>query len=116
MKAIIIDDELEICMLLTATLKGYGIKAFFALTLAEGYAKIDHENPLLVFLDINLPDGSGLDGLEHIVKKHPHTKVVMISAYDTDKERNVAKNNGAYDFIGKPFSAEKVYKIVDTLL
>jgi two-component system OmpR family response regulator len=108
MKAVIIDDEFDICLLLTAILKSHGIISSFTSTLKEGLQKITSEQPHLIFLDINLPDGSGLDALPLIKKKHPDSRIIIISAYDGEAERHAALENGASGFMGKPFSNFKV--------
>lgn len=103
-KALIIDDELDICMLLKSILKPIGIEAQYSTSLKEGMINLLNEDFGLLFLDNNLPDGSGLEKLSIIKKENPGLKIIMISAYDGDAERNQAQKDGAIDFIGKPFS------------
>jgi two-component system, OmpR family, response regulator len=103
-KALIIDDELDICMLLKGILKPIGIDVQYSTTLQEGIKNLSTESYGILFLDNNLPDGSGLERMSMIKKDHPALKIIMISAYDGESERKQAKENGAIDFIGKPFS------------
>lgn len=110
--AIIIDDELDICILLTGMLKQFGIKAKYATSLKEGIKKLNNSSEMVLFLDNNLPDGSGLEAIPAIKNEFPDIRIIMISAYDGEPERRKAATNGAIDFIGKPLTRSL---IVDSL-
>ena len=69
--------------------------------------------PAVLFLDINLPDGSGLESISKIKSLSLNTKIIMISAYDGLKERNIANEKGADFFIGKPFNKEIVWSAMN---
>ena len=103
-KALIIDDELDICLLLKGILRPIGIDASYSTSLMKGISELASDNFGILFLDNNLPDGSGMDQISLIKQQNPGLKIIMISAYDGEAERNQAKANGAIDFIGKPFS------------
>jgi len=107
-KVLIIDDELDICVLLSGILRILGIKATFSTTLQEGIKRLSDEDFELLFLDINLPDGSGMETLPRIKVLNPELNVIMISAYDGESERRQAREKGALDFISKPFSTNKI--------
>src|SRR5688572_6968426 len=96
-KVLIIDDEIDICVLLSGILKIIGMKATFSTTLHEGIQQLSRDNYELVFLDINLPDGSGMDTLPRIKNLNPGLNVIMISAYDGETERRQAREKGALD-------------------
>lgn len=110
LKALIIDDELDICILLSGILKVIGIKANFAVTLTEGRKNLSENDFQILFLDINLPDGSGLDELSNFKQRYPELGIIMISAYDGEKEREFARKQGAMAFIGKPLSGGTIRK------
>ncbi len=107
-KALIIDDEIDICVLLSGLLKQMGIKATFSVSLSDGEKSLSNSTFNLLFLDNNLPDGSGLERLPEIKEKYPLLNIIMISAFDGDKEREFADENGALDFIGKPLSGNSI--------
>ena len=107
-KALIIDDEIDICVLLSGLLKQMGIKATFSVSLSDGEKSLSNNTFNLLFLDNNLPDGSGLERLPEIKEKYPSLNIIMISAFDGDKERDYADENGALDFIGKPLSGNSI--------
>ena len=108
-KVLIIDDEPDICFLLGSMLKKKNIETAFANTLSEGFEKLNDLKPALLFLDLNLTDGSGLEAIPKIKHDFPDIKIIIISAYDGSKERNTAEEAGASYFIGKPFDREKVF-------
>ncbi|MEE0954224.1 MAG: response regulator transcription factor [Eubacterium sp.] len=60
--------------------------------------------PILVILDINLPDGNGLDFLAECKKKAPQMPVILLTANDTDMDIVQGLEEGADDYITKPFS------------
>lgn len=104
LKALIIDDEIDICVLLAGLLKKMGISAIFAISLEEGIKSLSENDVNVLFLDNNLPDGSGLEHLKEIKNQYPRLIIFMISAFDGENERKFALENGASEFIGKPLS------------
>ena len=115
MKVLIIDDETDICYLLSALLKKINIDSVFVHTIAEARSQLALVNPALVFLDNHMPDGMGVDFIHVIKNTYPHCKVAMITAHDTAMDREKALNEGADFFIGKPFTRDTIYKILESL-
>lgn len=70
----------------------------------------------LILLDINLPDGNGLDLLREIKKNTPDTPVIMLTANDTDMDIVDGLEQGADDYITKPFSLSVLRARVNTQL
>jgi DNA-binding response OmpR family regulator len=105
---LIIDDEEDICFLLGKMLREKGFTVNVAHSLAEGIEKLTALKPEILFLDIHLPDGSGLDKVFTIRSFFPQMKIIMMSAYDSSKERGAADEEGADVFIGKPLSNELI--------
>ena len=60
--------------------------------------------PSLILLDINLPDGSGLDFLQSVKRERPHCPVILLTANDTDQDIVNGLELGADDYITKPFN------------
>jgi two-component system, OmpR family, response regulator len=114
--ALIIDDESDICFLLSSILRHKNVEAKFAGTLSEAQSILAADSaPPLIFLDNHLPDGRGIEFLGQIKKRYPSTKVVMITAHDTMSDRTKAHEEGADFFIGKPFTKEKVFETLEVL-
>jgi len=105
---VIIDDEPDICFLLANILKKKKYSVNWAHNLKDGMELLLKHKPLLVFQDINLPDGSGLDFVQKIKMLQDAPKVALISAYDSELERNKANEEGVDIFISKPFVKETI--------
>lgn len=114
-RILIIDDEEDICFLLCNILQKKNMEVFLAHTLQDGLYKLSLNKPYLLFLDINLPDGSGLNAITAIKEQYPLIKIIIISAYDGLKERSQAEATGIDVFIGKPFSKEIICNTIKQL-
>lgn len=113
---LIVDDEPDICFLLGNMLKQKSFVPVIANTLTEGIDKLKKHLPTLLFLDIHLPDGSGLDILSGIKKEFPSLKIIMMSAYDGPRERTRAIEEGADIFISKPLSRDLIAESLEKVL
>jgi DNA-binding NtrC family response regulator len=89
-------------------LRSWSFTPLEAGTVAEALAQFSSELPAAVLLDIDLPDGSGLDVLRQIKDERPDTVVVMITGNVMIDNTISALRGGAYDFIGKPVSLEEL--------
>ncbi len=115
MKTLIIDDEIDICFLLSGILKQNNCQTSYVNNLADAVVQLKNSCPVIVFLDNHLPDGLGIDFVAHIKKNYPTTKIVMITAYDTIEDRQQALNKGVDVFLGKPFTKEAIINSLDFL-
>jgi DNA-binding NtrC family response regulator len=93
---------------LNEALRGWDYEVVEAGTVAAALAAFDAEQPPTVLLDINLPDGSGLDLLGEIKQRQPQTIVIMITANVMVEDTIAALRGGAYDFIGKPINLNEL--------
>ena len=84
-----------------------------SLSAAETY--LLEEQPSVVLLDNQLPDGFGVDFISFLKKNYPAVKIIMISGYD-GAAKDVALENGADSFIAKPFTREQLSQSVRALL
>src|SRR5205085_222157 len=100
-KILIVDDEKMIRWTLREALRGWGYTPVEAETVPDALSVFDAEQPTTVLLDINLPDGSGLDLLLEIKRRQPQAVVIMITANVMLDDTIAALRGGAYDFIGK---------------
>jgi two-component system nitrogen regulation response regulator NtrX len=109
MKSIlIIDDEPSIRESLKGILQDEGFRTLFAQSGEDGLEIVRDENPDLVLLDIWMPGIDGLETLRRIRENHPEQIVIMMSGHGTIETAVKATKLGAYDFIEKPLSLEKV--------
>jgi DNA-binding NtrC family response regulator len=116
LKALIVDDEIDVCFLLSAILSCKNLQARYVNSINEAKRALEEEKPSIVFLDNHLPDGFGIRFIEEIRKINPLVKIVMITAYDTSVDRDQAYHEGVDYFIGKPFTRETIFKALENLL
>jgi two-component system, NtrC family, response regulator AtoC len=103
-----VDDDAAIRWSLAEALRSWGYASVEAGTVAAGLAAFEVEEPTAVLLDIDLPDGSGLDALREIKARRADAVVVMITANVQVENTISALRGGAYDFIGKPLHLEEL--------
>lgn len=105
---LIIDDEKDIRTSLTGILEDEGYQVLTAESGAEGIECACHELPDLILLDIWMPGMDGLETLEKLKARLSQVTVIMISGHGTIETAVKATKLGAFDFIEKPLSLEKV--------
>lgn len=116
LKVLIIDDETDICYLLSTLLKQKNLDTDYVNTLTDAALALKKDTPEIIFLDNHLPDGLGMNFIEYIKNHYPSVKIVMITAHDTAADRQRALKEGADYFIGKPFTRDLIYKTVEQLM
>lgn len=114
-RVLIIDDEADICLLLSGLLRRLGYQPTCAHFIEEGRQCLSSQQFDAIFLDLNLPDGLGFDLLSAIKEMQADAKVIMISAFDGQAERRRATDQGANYFIGKPFTRRSVEMALQTI-
>lgn len=107
-EVLIVDDDQAIRWTLKEALQSWGFTAIEAGTVAEGTKLFNAHLPAAVLLDIDLPDGSGLDVLREIKNEHDDAIVIMITGNVHVDNTISALRGGAYDFIGKPINLEEL--------
>jgi two-component system nitrogen regulation response regulator NtrX len=105
---LIVDDEHAIQTSLRGVLEDEGYRVTTVGTGDNALRLLADETPDLVFLDIWMPGRDGLDTLDEIKRVRPEPEVIMISGHATIETAVKATRLGAYDFIEKPLSLEKV--------
>lgn len=107
-KVLIVDDEPFIRVALSEALRSWDYEPFEAGRVSEAISMFYEMEPPVVLLDIDLPDGSGLDVLTEIKKERPETIAVMITGSVDVPNTVAALRGGAHDFIGKPVRLEEL--------
>jgi len=105
---LVVDDDQAIRWTLKEALRSWGFAPSEAGSVAEGLALYNADTPAAVLLDIDLPDGSGLDVLREIKRENDEAIVIMITGNVQVDNTISALRGGAYDFIGKPINLEEL--------
>ena len=113
---LVVDDEISICQSLKAILEDEGYQVLVAGSGEEAIKIVAEEMPQLVLLDIWLPGMDGLEALKAIHAAHPNVLVIMMSGHGTIETAVKATKLGAFDFIEKPLSLDKVIILVGNAL
>lgn len=112
-KVLIINDEKDTNLFLSIALKNKGYEIESASELGEGKARGEELKPDLLFLDINLPDGNGLNHIGYFKEKLPHIKVCVISA---NEDIYKAYDYQADGILIKPFSLIQIIEKTKELI
>jgi two-component system nitrogen regulation response regulator NtrX len=115
---LIVDDEADIRDLVAGILEDEGYETRTAKNSDDALAAVALRRPNLIFLDIWL-QGSRLDGLQlldALKQEHPELPIVMISGHGNIETAVAAIKQGAYDFIEKPFKADRLVLVADRAL
>jgi DNA-binding NarL/FixJ family response regulator len=105
----IVDDDDMIRAFLRVILREFGLNVVCeARTLREAKARVAAKAPNLVFLDIHLPGGSGLEALAGLREESPSSRFIMLTSDSTPDNVKAAVEDGARGFVVKPFTADSV--------
>jgi two-component system, NtrC family, response regulator len=101
-KVLIIDDDEGICRMMSHKINSMGHETKCAQTLYEGFQAADTGIFDVIYLDVKLPDGNGLQGLPKIREGAPNTEVIIMTGIGDHDDAELAIHNGAWDYIEKP--------------
>lgn len=107
-RLLVIDDEENMCHMLSALLKKHGYRVDTASDGYDALTMVDHTLYDFILCDLKMPNMSGMEFFEAARDKLWDTTVIMMSAYGSIDTAIEAMKNGAYDFISKPFKSDEV--------
>jgi two-component system NtrC family response regulator len=107
-KILIIDDDELICQSLSLVARQKGYEATSTFTLGEGLEKATTEPFDVVFLDVNMPDGNGLDFLSKLPKLPSSPEIIIITGYGDPNGAELAIKCGAWDYLEKGASVKEI--------
>lgn len=113
---LIIEDDKDLNQGLCKALKEENRQVISCYHLQSAREQLACQRPALILLDLNLPDGNGLDLLREIKENHPQLPVILLTANDTDLDIVSGLEQGADDYITKPFSLAVLRARVNTQL
>ncbi|HEU4788442.1 MAG TPA: response regulator transcription factor [Flavobacterium sp.] len=112
---LIIDDEIQIRKLLEITLNSNGYKTFFAINAKEGLSMVANYQPDLVILDLGLPDEDGQVVLKRL-REWYQNPIIILTVKSAEDEIVKALDNGANDYLTKPFRTQELLARIRTAL
>ena len=113
---LVVDDETDIRELVVLTLERMDIRADSASNLAEAKELLAKRQYDLCLTDMRLPDGLGLELVQHISANHAGLPVAVITAYGSAENAVSALKAGAFDYLTKPISLKQLRPLVESAL
>lgn len=111
-KVLIVDDEADICELIEITLMRMELNSQSALNLTDAKILLESEHFDLCLTDMRLPDGDGIELVEHIQKNYNDLPVAVITAHGNMESAVKALKAGAFDFVSKPVDIQILRNLV----
>jgi DNA-binding response OmpR family regulator len=100
---LLVEDEPELGVRIEQVLSDEGFEVRWCKNLHQARAEVDNSPPAITLLDLNLPDGDGLELLALLRKAAPNSRNIVLTARTSPQERIEGLNIGADDYISKPF-------------
>jgi DNA-binding response OmpR family regulator len=107
-RLLLVEDEPEMAAGIIGILSKHGIIVDHVSTIEEGHEALLADVHQVVLLDRQLPDGNGMTLLKDMRRRGDKTPVIMLTAHDTSPDRVEGLDEGADDYIGKPFVADEL--------
>lgn len=114
-RILIIDDDRELSMLIKDMLEDNGYEVCMAATLDEAYTAMQEQMPLLILLDINLPDGTGFELCEDLRQKS-QVPIIFASARTGEYDKITGLDMGGDDYLAKPYSIKELMSRINSLI
>lgn len=113
---LLVEDDVNFSEMLRRFLERHKHLVTLSYTLTDAKSKVKGKTFDLVFTDLRLPDGDGIELLNHIKSKDASVPVVLMTSYAEVSTAVKAMKDGAFDYISKPFNPEEVLQVVKNAL
>jgi two-component system nitrogen regulation response regulator GlnG len=115
-KILVVDDDQAICVVVSEALRRAGHEVKVAGTIAERARLLAGFRPDILVTDVKLPDGDGLEDVNAIIEHWPDTRVIILSAQNTLNTAVRATEQGAFEYLPKPFDLNELTRAVKDAL
>ncbi|MBI3317323.1 MAG: sigma-54-dependent Fis family transcriptional regulator [Candidatus Omnitrophica bacterium] len=105
-EVLVVDDDAKIANMICVRMKKQGYEVSSVAVGKEALQWVEHHHPVLILLDVRLPDISGVEVLQEVLKRRPEIYIIMISAHADVQIAVECIKHGACDFLEKPFELE----------
>jgi two-component system, NtrC family, response regulator PilR len=113
---LVVDDEPDICELLEITLQRMGIETTSTTRVRGAIGLLGRRDFDLCLTDMRMPDGDGLELVQHIQQNYPNLPVAVITAHGSVDTAVMALKMGAFDFVTKPVDLDMLRRLIDSAL
>lgn len=113
---LLVDDEEDLCTLMSMTLSRMGMQTHVAHQITQAKKLLAENNYNACLTDFNLPDGNGIELVQHISEKYPQIPVAVLTAYGNMDIAISALKAGAFDFVNKPIKQNHLQQLLDKAL
>ena len=113
---LLVEDDLPLAQSLSQFLEDHGYRTATVSTVRQAWDTIRQEPPRLCLLDLNLPDGSGMDVLKKICDHGLPTRVVVMTAFDLQRVRPCGVNGALAGWMIKPVNPDQLLSLVEQAL
>jgi two-component system nitrogen regulation response regulator GlnG len=111
-KLLVVDDEPIICHSFRRVFASRDVEVVTAGTVADGWRRVETDRPDVIVLDLQLPDGTGLDLFDRIRSADPKRPVIFITAHGTTDAAIEAMKRGAFDYLSKPLALDGMSRLL----
>lgn len=116
-RVLILDDESSLRTALFRVLDRKGLNVITANRIEEAKVLCQGDTPVdLAIVDLNLPDGDGIEFMTHLKSMHPATEVIILTGHATIESAIRATQKGAFHFVTKPFNLEELMSLIEKAL
>src|SRR5436305_11522197 len=112
-RLLVVDDEPVICQSFQWVFGPAGVEVLTAGTVEEGWRRVQNDRPDVIVLDLQLPDGSGMELFERVRATDPKRPVVFITAHGTTDTAIEAMKRGAFDYLVKPVALDRLSQLLE---
>lgn len=113
---LVIDDEKPFCDAVRDYLESDRIEVLSSHSRREGLSICEKRKIDVVLLDQKLPDGDGHALVQHILEKHPHARIIFITAFPTFDTAEAAARLDTHEFLIKPINPEELKNMVENAM
>ena len=115
-KILVVDDEESIRDIVTQFFEQYGCQVSSAADGQEGIDQVGQDRYDLIFLDLNMPNVTGMEALPRLRELNPDARVIIMTAFASYESKVEAREKGAYDYVLKPINLSKMKEVAEKAL
>lgn len=115
-RVLVVDDDLQFAEAMRMVLERHGYEVLVAHDGHEGLVQAESQSPDVIVLDVMMPRRSGFCVLDRIGARDTGPRIVIMTANDDDRHREIARAKGAHGFLHKPFEMHELLETVERLL